>query len=220
MLPLKDENRVGTRPKYTDSDILWALMILDRKGSMSRKNLSALLGVGEGTSRGILTILERCGFCERFQTGTSLTPDGRRLLERLGTVPSDVRVDDECVSGPYQRAIIVKGVSSLVVKGVEQRNAGIRAGGTGCTTVVYRDDTVFIPPDWNVDRMNPQMALEIRAAEGMSHDDALVVGSGDDELSAMRAAANAALDLVSRRLEEAHPIERTRPYETLSDTEE
>ena len=87
------------------------------------------------------------------------------------------------------------GVADKVVNGMEQRDEGIKVGGQGCTTIVIRDGVLMVPPDWNMDEKMPEMAYKIRKESGMTQDDALIIGGGETQVSAIEAAVSAALAL-------------------------
>jgi hypothetical protein len=90
----------------------------------------------------------------------------------------------------------VYGVGNRIVNGMEQRDAGIKAGAFGCTTVVLRDGKLMIPPDWNLDEQSPELAYKIRKESGITADDAIIVGSGPTKVVAIEAALNAAFELL------------------------
>ena len=58
-------------------------------------------------------------------------------------------------SGACQQGVLVLGGAEKVVNGMEQRDAGIKVGADGCTTIVIRDGVLMIPPDWNMDEKTP-----------------------------------------------------------------
>jgi hypothetical protein len=101
----------------------------------------------------------------------------------------------DSVVGEYTQSLLVMGVSDKVFNGMQQRDAGIKAGATGCTTLVIRDGRLLIPPDWNVDEENPHLAKEIREDVGMTESDVIIVGGGKTMPLAIEAAVTAALEL-------------------------
>jgi len=99
------------------------------------------------------------------------------------------------VVGQHQQAILVLGCADKVVNGMEQRDAGIKVGADGCTTLVIRDGKLMVPPDWNMDEEDPEMAYRIRKESGMTQSDALIIGGADTKAAAIEAAVSAALQL-------------------------
>ena len=97
--------------------------------------------------------------------------------------------------GKFQQAVLVLGGADKVVNGMEQRDIGIKVGGEGCTTIVIRDGNLMIPPDWNLDEKDPEVAYKIRKETGITQSDALIIGGGDTHVSAVEAAVSAALNM-------------------------
>ena len=79
---------------------------------------------------------------------------------------------------------------------MQQRDAGIKAGAEGCTTIVIRDGKLMIPPDWNMDEQTPELAYKIRKDTGITADDVIIVGGGSSKIAAVEAVLNAAFELV------------------------
>lgn len=131
-----------------------------------------------------------------FQTGSILTPLGKRFMnvcpiELTGhTLPG-------CSVGGVQVATIVHGSADDVTDGMSQRDYGIYAGGMGCTTLVYRDGGLFMPPDVDVNVMYPDDAKRIADDDSLSNGDVIIFGEGPDEASALRAAVVAAMHTVT-----------------------
>ena len=129
------------------------------------------------------------------QTGISITKAGLNFLDQLPLRLIDVNLGDS-VKGDFSQGVIVYGVSSKIVNGMQQRDAGIKAGAEGCTTIVIRDGKLMIPPDWNMDEKTPELAYKIRKDSGITPDDAIIVGSGASKIVAIEAALNAAFELI------------------------
>ena len=53
----------------------------------------------------------------------------------------------------------------------------------------------MIPPDWNLDEKDPEVAYKIRKETGITQSDALIIGGGDTHVSAVEAAVSAALNM-------------------------
>ena len=88
------------------------------------------------------------------------------------------------------------GVASKIENGMQQRDMGVRSGASGCTTIVIRNNTLMIPPDWNIDEKDPELAKYIRNNIGMSPHDVIIIGDSDTEISAAEAAVTAAFSLI------------------------
>lgn len=98
--------------------------------------------------------------------------------------------------GDFRQSVIVKGAGPKITSGQAQRDAGIRMGSDGCTTLVYRDGRLTVPPDWDLDANDPMSALRIRKVKEFGDDDAVIIGCGKSMRMARNAAVTAALELV------------------------
>lgn len=190
-----DFPRTGPRPNYCDADIYWMLRILCDRGRMGRAELSEVLEMGEGSIRSVIRKLREAGLISLFQTGTRINGSGIAFLNALPVIPADVNPGD-IVLGECNQAVIVKNAADRISIGSEQRDAAIRAGGTGCTTVIYSDGKLMMPPDWNLDENSPDVASSIRSLDLMEENDVLIIGSAKNIHDARNASVTAALELI------------------------
>ena len=189
-----DEPQYGPMFRFNDANVYWALYVLSDGKRMGRKRLAEEVGVGEGSMRRIIDTLKEWGFILIKQTGITITKAGQAFLNQLPIRPVSVNLG-EAVVGEFQQAVLVLGAANKVVNGMEQRDMGIKVGGAGCTTIVIRDGNLMVPPDWNIDEKDPDLAYKIRKDSGITQSDALVVGGADSRTSAVEAAVTAALSM-------------------------
>ncbi|MBQ8179617.1 MAG: hypothetical protein IJ026_04130 [Candidatus Methanomethylophilaceae archaeon] len=178
--------------RFNDANVYWSLHILSDGRRMGRKRLAEEVGVGEGSMRRIIDTLKEWDFINIKQTGITITKAGLSFLEQIPMRPVDIHIE-ESVEGEYQQGVLVLGGVGKVVNGMEQRDAGIKVGAEGCTTIVIRDGNLMIPPDWNLDEKDPELAYRIRKDIGLTENDALIIGGSDTKTSAIEAAVTAAL---------------------------
>ncbi len=187
-----DEPQFGPMFRFNDANVYWALHILSNGRRLGRKRLAEEVGIGEGSMRRIIETLKEWDFLDIRQTGITITKSGLAFLEKMPIKPVDVFIEGS-VLGEHQQGILVVGYADKVVNGMEQRDAGIKVGGEGCTTIVIRDGSLMIPPDWNLDERMPEVARKIRKDTGITEKDALIIGGGDTVATAVEAAVSAAL---------------------------
>ncbi len=187
-----DEPQFGPMFRFNDANVYWSLHILSDGRRMGRKRLAEEVGVGEGSMRRIIDTLKEWDFINIKQTGITITKAGLSFLEQIPMRPVDIHIE-ESVEGEYQQGVLVIGGVGKVVNGMEQRDAGIKVGAEGCTTIVIRDGNLMIPPDWNLDEKDPELAYRIRKDIGLTENDALIIGGSDTKTSAIEAAVTAAL---------------------------
>jgi hypothetical protein len=109
--------------------------------------LSRKLGLGEGAVRTIIKHLIGLDFVDPAKNGCVLTQSGMSLYKSLRSKLSEVQpVNARQLALDKESAVIlVKGSGRIVRRGVEQRDAAIRAGGTGACTLVYRNGKLVMP---------------------------------------------------------------------------
>lgn len=187
------DHGIGRNRGYVDADILSVLLILSRDRRSGRNALADGVGVGYGSVRSILRILDASGLIDTYQTGSMLSPLGSRFMDSCPIALVDCTLP-ECSVGGVQAAAMVRGPQCNVSNGMSQRDAGIMAGGLGCTTlIVGRDGGLFMPPDTDIAAEYPDSAGNIIEAVGPSEGDVIVFGEGRDAPTALRAAVSAAM---------------------------
>lgn len=190
-----EEPQFGPMFRFNDANVYWTLYLLSDGRRIGRKRLADEIGVGEGSMRRIIETLKEWEFIIIKQTGITISEAGLTFLNQVPIRPVDVYLP-ESVEGEFQQGVLVLGGASKINKGMEQRDVGIRMGAIGCTTLVIRDGALMIPPDWNLDVNNPELAQKIRRETNMTADDALIVGGSESKLRSIEAAVSAALELV------------------------
>ncbi len=189
-----DAPQYGPMFRFTDASVYWSLYVLSDGKRMGRKRLAEESGVGEGSMRRILDSLKENNFVEIKQTGITITKAGLAYLSELPIRVIEIDAS-KIVLGDYSQAIMVKGASRLIDNGLQQRDAGIRAGALGCTTLVMRDGELILPPSWSIDENEPEVAEHIKEVSNMVDDDIIIIGSADNKISAINAALSAAFEL-------------------------
>ena len=93
-------------------------------------------------------------------------------------------------------AVKIKGRGDRIKIGVEQRDAAIKAGAEGATTIVVRNGAMMIPPDYNVDHNMPDFANELRGIFELRENDVIIIGTGLEYHQAEDGALAAAFELL------------------------
>lgn len=194
-MKIMDIPAFGPMFRFTDANVYYALYVLSDGKRIGRKKLAEEAGVGEGSMRRILDKFREWNFVQIKQTGISITKAGLVFLDQIPVRLIDVDLQGSVV-GDFTQGVIVYGASSKIVNGMQQRDAGIKAGAEGCTTIVIRDGKLMIPPDWNMDEQTPELAYKIRKDTGITADDVIIVGGGSSKIAAVEAILNAAFELV------------------------
>ncbi|KUE73173.1 hypothetical protein AUQ37_03510 [Candidatus Methanomethylophilus sp. 1R26] len=169
-------------------------MIWDGR-SVSRSEACAALEIGEGSMRRLVDLMKGYGLVDVGRFGISIRPAGRNMVGAMGIRFADVSAPG-CVIGEFSFSLVVAGAAGRVGSGTAQRDAGIRSGGSGCTTWVIRGGKLLMAPEWDVDANDPRSAAAIRGSVSLAEGDALVIGGGPTLRDARAAAVGAALSLV------------------------
>lgn len=175
---------------------------------IGRKRLAEELAIGEGSARTLVNYLKDSGLATSDRSGFRTTKEGSALLSKLGIVPlhpiGGLKVA-EC-------AFCVKVTPSRSVgKGFEQRDAAVRSGGAGATTIVCKNGKMrFAGEEEDAECRYSELA---KMRKGMSEGDVLIVGSASTQKKAEEATILAAMTLVDLPLSEGRSDE---PFQTIS----
>ena len=184
----------GPMFRFTDSNVYWALHLLSGGKRIGRKKLAESLSIGEGSMRRIIDTLREWEMISVKQTGISITKSGIGFLNEIPIKIIDIDLGDSVV-GKYQQGVLVYDAAGKILNGMQQRDAGIKAGADGCTTIIIRNGILMIPPDWNLDAERPHLAKKIRNELMMTERDVIIVGSSNDPHTAVNAVLAAAFEL-------------------------
>jgi DNA-binding MarR family transcriptional regulator len=184
----------GPLPRFSPLHLWMALELIGRHGRVGRKQLARMMEIGEGSVRTILERMAKLGLVRSLRGGSSLTEKGRRIL---GSLPRVTEADLHYLSLARKSAVtVVPGGAPRVSSGIEQRDAAVRAGGKGATVLIFRSGRLRFPDGLEVERE----ADRILSLVSPSEDDAVLIGFGDDGVSARLAAMAAAVSLLPPKL--------------------
>ena len=142
----------GPLPKFNDYHLWKALDCLDGKNPIGRKRLAELLGIGEGSTRTIISMLQDHGLITIGKSGIFLTSKGLEFKRNThmdvirGVQAGNVTIGEKDV------IVRVPKMARSIGYGCEERDAAIRSGATGATTLVYTGGRLSFPgSDFPVD---------------------------------------------------------------------
>jgi len=190
----------GLAPSFGQHHVLLALLVLGRVGSMGRMRLGRELGLGEGAVRNLLSRLRGQGLVAADRSGCRLAEKGLKLYRRLRrrlVGPHPVRAGKLALD-KHACALLIRGGASRVKLGLEQRDEGIKVGGSGVVTLIYAGGKFRIPggsEDCERDYGGPEWE-ELRRRLGPREGDAIVVASAPSEERARLAAVAAGASLL------------------------
>jgi len=137
----------GPSPSFTVFDVIKVLQILAEAGSVGRGKLSEKLTLGRGATRTLLTRLVEAQLIYTSRSGCSLTDKGKKLWSKIkGIIPCISEIGcNELTFAKYNVAVQVRNRGGKVGKGIEQRDAAVRAGAKGAVTLIYKDEKLVLP---------------------------------------------------------------------------
>jgi predicted transcriptional regulator len=183
----------GPTPKFTDYHIWKALMVMNETKPIGRKSLSAALNLGEGSTRTILDMFCEEGYVTVTKSGAVLSDKGRRAKDLIKMDVGMISVNDLTI-GAVNCAVKIRGVSKKVTYGCEERDAAIKAGATGATTLVCVGNKMIFPgSEYPV---TPQMENALKKEFRIGNGDVIIIGTAPDAEKAEKGAVSAAIRLL------------------------
>ena len=193
------EKAPGPSPSFTVFDIIRVLDIIANTGSVGRGKLSEKLGFGEGATRTLLNRLTEAQLVSISKIGCSLTAKGNKVWDKIKAVmPHKAELEkNELTFALHNVAVLVKGRGGKVKKGLEQRDAAVRAGAVGATTLVFKDRRLVLPTvSVDVAKDYPKAFREITRLMRPEENDVIIISSADDVKEAEKGALAAAWTVI------------------------
>ena len=174
-----------------------ALQRIGNKGTTSRNALCSGLVLGEGTVKTLVKHLKMQGLIETSNRGTKMTAKGKGIYEGLlAAIPAEMSLPKCSVAlSKFNYAVLVREFGFAVGLGIEQRDAAIRMGATGATTLLFKDNK-FVMPAASNDSLKKEREVRKMLVEKLNprDGDIIIIGSADsNEKTAELGAKNAAL---------------------------
>ncbi len=194
--------RPGPSPAFTHVHISRAILMIGDEGPIGRIELSRRLGIGEGAIRTIIKHLIHANIIAIEKDGCVLTKHGAPLYSSLRSKVSEVHVIDarQLALDKVSAAVSVKGAGRLVKRGIEQRDAAIKAGATGACTLVLQGHEFLMPmggsEDWSLTH-DDSLFQDLKNSLSPKAGDVVVISSAPDRVLAELGAMAAALTLVT-----------------------
>ncbi len=174
-----------------------ALQTIGNRGITSRNALSSGLVLGEGTVRTLIKHLKMQGLIETSNIGTKMTVKGKSVYKGLlSAIPAEMSLPKCSIAlSRFNYAVLVREFGFAVRLGIEQRDAAIKMGATGATTLLFKENK-FVMPANNNDSLKKEQDVRRMLVERLNpkDGDVIIIGSADsDEKTAELGAKNAAL---------------------------
>jgi hypothetical protein len=170
-------------------------MMADKK-KISRSFLMQEFGLGEGSIKTLVKHLKMHGLVENSNAGMWLTNKGDTLYTKLHvSIPREMDIAKCSVAlGKFNHAVLLKDMAYNIKSGIEQRDAAIKAGAVGATTLICRNDRLVLPGTGeDLMRNDQRVHLLIMKELSPEQNDVIIIGSSQNKKIAEMAAKSAAL---------------------------
>ncbi|KPV65198.1 MAG: hypothetical protein AOA65_0348 [Candidatus Bathyarchaeota archaeon BA1] len=189
----------GRPPLSMEVHVVKALKIIDAKGPIGRVKLSKTLGLGGGAIRTLVRHLKNAGLIEVSRLGIVLTNSGKKLLSNLKSkIGEDVEIPKSSLTvGPFNVAILVKNSAEVVKHGLEQRDAAIKVGALGATTLVFSHGRLSMPGvEEDIFKDIPAIREALISKLKPQENDVIIIGSANDKSIAELGVIAATLEIL------------------------
>jgi len=177
----------GRAPYFVEAHLVKALTTIDAEGPVGRVKLSKALGLGEGAIRTLIKHLENEGLAKTLRVGIVLTGTGKKLTSNLKSRisgPTEIPQSPLTV-GPVNVAILIKNAAHFIKGGLEQRDAAIKVGALGATTLLFSRGKLNMPlVEEDVFRNVPAIRERLISKLKPQENDVIIIGSANDKLTA------------------------------------
>lgn len=193
------EKAPGPTPSFTVFDLVKILETIAETRMIGRGRLSERLGLGKGATRTLLARLTDADLISTSKGGCSLTEKGRKVWEEIKTVlPQKAILDkNELTFAQYSVAVLIRDRSENVKKGLEQRDAAVRAGARGATTLIFRDNRLLLPTiSADLKEAYPKAFRQMTSLMDLRDEDVVVISCADQPREAEYGALAAAWTII------------------------
>jgi len=170
-------------------------MMADNK-KISRSLMMQELGLGEGSIKTLVKHLKMYNLVENSNAGMWLTSKGETLYAKLRlSIPREMDISKCSVAlGKFNHAVLLKEMAYNIKSGIEQRDAAIKAGAVGATTLICKNERLVLPGTGeDLMRNDQKIHLLIMKKLEPKQNDVIIIGSSQNKKIAEMAAKSAAL---------------------------
>lgn len=177
---ISNEKAPGPSPSFSLFHMLQAIELIAER-PIGRNKLAENLNVGEGAIRTIIERLKDADLITMSRAGCTLTDKGVKLWKEYKSALKKIEIKkSELALAKYSSAILIKNSGHKIRSGVEQRDAAVKAGAKGATTIIFKERCLIIPSvSSNMINDFPMAANQIIRLLKPEENDAIVIGSGN-----------------------------------------
>jgi predicted transcriptional regulator len=192
--------KAGAPPKFREAHVNWVFWKIANDSPMGRKIIVRETGLGEGSIRAILEKLDEEGLVKSARSGRALTDNGRKVIQRMKQIIRIERIGRlDMIEKNNNCIVLIRAAGDRVNSGMEQRDAAIKIGRAGATTLVIKKGKLMMPGfEKSVDMHSqyPSDVEKILKTVNPEEGDVIIIGSEDNPQAAEEAAWVAASTLL------------------------
>ncbi|NIM44943.1 MAG: hypothetical protein GTN80_03870 [Nitrososphaeria archaeon] len=182
-----DAKIIGPKPSFSKIHAANALLVLGKERLIGRSTLAKRINIGPGAVKTLVSRLKEENMIIVRRGGIVLSRKGHKMYEEMiGKMPVFTRFDDgKLAISDHNMVAVVRGAADEVSNGLRQRDSAITAGGFGATTLIYKDDRFYIPPETaeHIDKY-PNSVWERLKALNLKQGDVIIIVSADSDTKA------------------------------------
>lgn len=142
---------IDKRASYSVPYIIKTLFLVEKE-PQGRFKLMKELDLGEATVKTLLKNLVKGNLLKSTKRGVALSTSGKKLIGKIKnkmSYPIKIDAGKYTDSGLYKTkfdsAILVKNAAKKIRLGIEQRDAAVKAGAIGATTLIQKNGKIIFP---------------------------------------------------------------------------
>ena len=158
------------------------------------------LDLGEGSVKTLVKHMKMSKLIENSNAGMWFTDKGRTIFSKLHlSIPKEMDIPKCSIAlGKFNHAVLVKDLAHGIKSGIEQRDAAIKSGAVGATTMIFKNNRLLMPnTSEELVRTEPRIHSIIVQQLEPEENDVIIIGSSQDKRTAEMAAKSAALHTIS-----------------------
>jgi len=192
----------GRAPSFIEAHVIKALEAIASEEAVGRIRLAKMVRLGEGEVRTLVKHLRNEGLIEVSRSGIVLSEFGEEVFSDLrARIGEEVEVPTSSLTvGSFNMAIVVRNMAHMVRSGVEQRDAAIKVGASGATTLIFRNNRLIMPGlSEDILRDAPTIQDLLVSSLKPGENDVIILGSANDKQTAELGAKMAAFELLKSK---------------------
>ncbi len=195
-------SKPGPSLTFSEIHVFEAIDLIGKEKAVGRIKLAKKLGLGEGAVRTLLKHLKKHGLIKVYpKIGCKLTGDGEKIFRIIGSrIVGPVKIPKNPLTvGAYNVCVLVREAANVVGYGLEQRDAAVKVGALGATTLIYKQSILTMPGvEENCFKNYPEIQNMLISTLQPKENDVIIIGTANNQEIAKIGAKAAAIETLKR----------------------